>query len=272
MNLLNTLDSLQNKIIEDKPFKNNKPEYHFDKLNMFFGQPYIVNKITIIQPSIGDILNFGEDNFYKALSPFLYNSTSIRLFLWENKIDWNKVSDIEVFSYLMPAIAIPYKNILDLIFDGINFSDFKLLQKKTEDDSKKEFLLYSKSQDILLTENEYMEIAEYLRELLNIHPKVEKAKGKSTKQWMIQEEKMKLKENKNNDSSNLLSLISTCTNYSGFKYKLEELRDVSIYQFMDAVKRIQKYENSVAALRGCYSGFVDSSKLPSESLNFMGDI
>lgn len=269
MDLLNTIDSLQEKIINEGSQKKDKPEYHFDKLKMFFGEGYTVNKITILQPTIGQILHIGEENFYNALSPFLYNSTTIRLFLWEHKIDWNKVRDIEVFSYLMPLRAMYQKGILDMFFN-VDFSDFKLLQRKTDDD-KKEFALYSESQDILLTENEYVEIAEYIREMLNIHPKIEKAKGKSTKMWMIQEEKMKLKEKKD-DNSNLLSLISACINYSGFKYKLKELQDVGIYQFMDAVKRIQKIENSIAVLHGAYSGFVDSSKIPAESLNFMGDL
>jgi len=111
-----------------------------------------------------------------------------------------------------------------------------------------------------------------LRELLNVHPKIEKAKGKATKSWMIQEDKMNLQNKSTESSSNTLSLISACTNHSGFKYKLQELKDVGIYQFMDSVKRIQKYETATAALQGSYSGFVDSSKLKKELFDFMSDI
>jgi len=125
---------------------------------MLFGEDYTVNKITISQPTIGDILFFGEEDFYRALSPFLYNATSIRLFLWEHNIDWNKVKDIEVFSYLMPSMSVEYKDILSLVFKKISFEDFQLY-KKDKDDKQQEFMLYSKSQNILLTEDEYMEIA-----------------------------------------------------------------------------------------------------------------
>ena len=273
MDTLSTIDALQNGIIEKSTQeKKDSPSYHFDKLKMYFGEDYTVNSITISQPTIGTILEVGEDNFYHALSPFLYNSTTIRLFLWDNNIDWNTLRDIEVFALLMPSVAIIHKDILKRIFPLIDFQDFQLLGKKT-DDKKTEFALYSKSQDILLSEQEYLEIAEYLRELLNFHPKVERAKGKTTKSWIIQEERMNLQTKKDNEvSSQLLTLVSACINHPGFKYKLDELKNVGIYQFMDSVKRLQKYEESTAALKGCYSGFVDASKINKELLNFMSDI
>ena len=35
---------------------------------------------------------------------------------------------------------------------------------------------------------------------------------------------------------------------------------------------IQKYESGTAALKGCYSGMIDGSKIDKEVLNYMGDI
>ena len=266
MDILNTIDSLQEKIIEDKQKKNLKPKYNFDKLKMYFGEDCEIAGIQIKQPKIGDILRLGESKFYRALSPFLCNPTSIRLFLWERNIDWNKIKDIEVFAFLMPSISIECKEVLDLVFSGVDFKDFILFKKDQE------FLLYSQAQNILLSEFEYLEIAEYLREIMNVHPKVEKAKTKSTKNWMIQEERMNLANKTSEDSSTLLSLVSACVNHPGFKYKLEELKDIGIYQFMDSVKRLQKYESTKALLQGNYSGFADFSKVNKELFNFMGDV
>ena len=104
MDILETLDNLQSAAEEDikkKQEKNHNPEYHFDKLKMYFGEDYTINGITISIPTIGDILNIGETNFYRALSPFLNNSTSIRVLLYDAfKKDWNKTKDIEVFYIL----------------------------------------------------------------------------------------------------------------------------------------------------------------------------
>ena len=117
-----------------------------------------------------------------------------------------------------------------------------------------------------------MEIAEYIRTLLNIHPKIEKAKGKTTKQWMIDEDRMNMAQQEVKNSSTLLPLISACINHPGFMYKLQELRDVGIYEFMDSVQRLQIYESTHALMSGMYSGFCDTSKISKEQFNFMREI
>ena len=76
----------------------------------------------------------------------------------------------------------------------------------------------------------------------------------------------------NDEDTGLQSVISACVNHPGFKYKLQELRDVGVFEFYDSVNRLQIYEHSVAIMRGMYSGFVDGSKLNPEDYNFMRDI
>lgn len=275
MDVLDTLDNLQSAAEEDikKEKKKTKPEYHFDKLKMYFGEDYTINGITISIPTIGDILDIGEKRFFKSLSPFLSNSTSIRVLLYDVfKKDWNKTKDIEVFFILSNIVK--DQEPLKLLFKNINFDDFLIVDaKKNLSDSSTTTSLYSRSQDILIYEDQYMEIAEYIRTMMNIHPKVEKAKGKTTKQWILQEDRMKEKQNqdKENDST-LLPLISACVNHPGFKYKLEELKQVNICQFMDSVQRIQKYEQGTAALHGIYCGMVSAKDVPQDLINFMSDI
>ena len=274
------MDKLQDATLEEykkKQKESEKSKYHFDKLKMYFGEDYKVKGIKILMPTIGDILEIGEERFYQALSPFLYNSTSIRVMLWEYfEQDWNKVKDIEVFALMSQTIQ--DKEPQRIIFKDINFDDFQLIQvnrKYTDDEEDNlELALYSPSQDILLYEEDYMEIAEYIREMMNVHPKREKIKGKSAITWTIQEDKMnaQFEKDKNKSSSTLLPLISTCINHPGFKYKLQELKEVGIYQFMDSVKRIQKYESATAAMKGIYSGMVSAKDIGEEALNFMSDI
>ena len=274
------MDKLQDATLEEykkKQKESEKSKYHFAKLKMYFGEDYKVKGIKISMPTIGDILEIGEERFYQALSPFLYNSTSIRVMLWEYfEQDWNKVKDIEVFALMSQTIQ--DKEPQRIIFKDINFDDFQLIQvnrKYTDDEEDNlELALYSPSQDILLYEEDYMEIAEYIREMMNVHPKREKIKGKSAITWTIQEDKMnaQFEKDKNKSSSTLLPLISTCINHPGFKYKLQELKEVGIYQFMDSVKRIQKYESATAAMKGIYSGMVSAKDIGEEALNFMSDI
>lgn len=276
MDIVNRLETLEQAALEDaekKKQQSQKVEYHFDKLAMYFDKDYFVKDICIKMPTIGDILKFGESRFYNTFSPFFTNSTSIRVQLWdmEPRVDWTKVKDIQVFNML--HLNLLDEEVVHSVFPDITFSDFQLMGLK---DDPEKLVLYSSSQQIILTEPEYMEIATYIRTVLNRFPKVEKAKGKTTKQWMIQEDRMKMlnssKENDEENSSYLLSLVSSCLNHPGFKYKLEDLENMGIYRFMDSVKRIQKYEHSTAVLKGMYSGFVDGSKINPEQYNFMGDV
>jgi hypothetical protein len=67
------------------------------------------------------------------------------------------------------------------------------------------------------------------------------------------------------------SIISACVNHPGFKYKLDELKQVGVCEFYDSVKRLQVYEASTALLKGMYSGMIDSSKINPDEYNFMRD-
>lgn len=270
-NNIDMLDKLQNATIGDEDKKELKPKYEFDKLKMYFGEDFNYKGIIISMPTIGDILDVGEKYFFQMLSPFIYNSTSIRVMLWDNGVDWNKIKDIEVFN-ILNKMNKRDGNIKPIVFKNISFENFELIPIKNPQESEPELALYDKNLDVFLYEEEFMVIAEYIREMLNMHPKVEKAKGKTAKSWIIQEDKMNAQDEKKKITSTLLPLISTCVNHPGFKYKLQELREVGIYQFMDSVKRIQKYENGTAALKGCYSGMVSSKDIPDEVLNYMGDI
>lgn len=242
---------------------------------MFFGDPYIIKcelgEIKILQPTIGDILDFGEKEFYSMLNIFIANPTSYRLQLWDMGIDWNKISDYELFCMFVKELN---KHSTSLLFGELDFQTFGLYNKKVGDTEC--LTLYSQDLEIEITEETYKCIAEYLRLMFNIYPKVEKAKGKATKEAIIEEDRMnlelELKKNKKGSKSVLLPLVSSCINHPGFKYKLNELREIGIVQFMDSVQRLQIYENTVALNSGMYSGMCDLSKVDKKLFNFMRDI
>jgi len=251
--------------------------FEFDRLKMYFGEPYIIEckdteNIVITQPTIGDILEFGEKEFYSMLNVFISNPTAYRLQLWDMGVDWNKISDYELFCMLIKGLN---KDATNLIFGDIDFQLFNLYNKKIEGSEEEVITLYNLEQNIEITEQTYRCIAEYLRLMFNIHPKVEKAKGKATKEAIIDEDRMNLnleiKKNKGYKSM-LLPLVSSCINHPGFKYKLNELKETGIVQFMDSVQRLQIYESTVALNSGMYSGMCDLSKVDKKLFNFMRDI
>ena len=254
-------------------------------LQLYFGDPYQVSdKIQVLQPTIGGILEydkkFGESEFWSMLNVFIGNTTSYRLLLWDMGIDWNEISDFQLFSLLIKTLKVENTEIL---FGDLDLSSFDAYMKqipskekfddKEESEPKQEMILWNPELDIEINEDIYNNIVLYIRTMFNIFPKVEKAKGKTTKKWIIEEDRMNLANAKKEDTtSTFLPLIESCCCHPGFKYKKNELREVGIYEFMRDVQRLQVYESTTALLKGMYSGFIDTKGIDKEEFDFMRDI
>ena len=257
----------------------NKSVFDYDMLKLYFGEDYkVTDKIIIRQPSIQEIIDYGERDFYSMIYTMCTNPTGVRLKLWEMGVDWNKMSDYELFAGLIKSMNLEDTSIL---FGDLDFSKFvvqPLEEDNNDDNDKPKFtLLYLPDISIEIDELVYMKIVDYLRTMFNIHPKVERAKDRATKEMLIDDDKMNIRaaqmKGKSDDGSILLPLISAAVNHPGFKYKKNELREVKIVEFMDSIRRLQLYENTVALMHGVYGGFIDTSKMNvNKETNFMRDL
>lgn len=237
---------------------------------MFFGEDYkVAEGIIISQPTIGEIMTFGEDKFNQVLNPFIVNPTSLRVALWQQGKDWTEMSDYELFYQLIMQLQ-PTPNETYMIFKDLDFSKFNLYKRQNEVGGEivEDIVLLNHEQKVLIDEEIYSHMSNYLRTMFNIFPKVEKAKGKTTKQWMIEGDIMNAK-SQTERKSNLLSMISFCLNHPGFKYKKSELKDLGVVEFYDSVQRLLIYESTSSLMKGMYSGFVDTSKIDKKEFDFM---
>ena len=242
-------------------------EPEFDLLKLYFGEDYVVNdKIIIHQPTIQDILDMGEKNFYATIAPFTSNATAFRVQLWDLGIDWNEISDFELFAMLIKTV---HSNHTKIIFNDIDWSSFDLVAK-LNDEGMPIPILFSKKNQMEIDEETYLKMRKYLCFMFNIKLENEFCKGKSLKEEIIAkqraEDAKKVAEAK---GSNMVQMISFALNHAGFKYKKQELREVGYVEFIDSIKRLQIYESTRALMQGNYSGFCDLSKVPKEEFNFM---
>ena len=245
-------------------------KYSFDRLQMFFGEDYrIADGIVISQPTIGDIMTFGEGKFNQVLNPFVVNPTSLRVTLWQHGKDWTEMSDYELFYQLILQLQLTPDE-TSMIFGDLDFSKFNLYKRQNEVDGElvEDIVLLNHEQKVLIDEEIYNHMSSYLRTMFNIFPKVEKAKGKTTKEWMIEGDIMNNK-SETERKSNLLSMISFCLNHPGFKYKKSELKELGVVEFYDSVQRLLVYESTSSLMNGIYSGFVDTSKIDKKEFDFM---
>lgn len=250
------------------------PKLEFDYLKMYFGEPYTIDEkdcegsITIYEPTLGNIIELGENAFYSTLSIFTSNTTQYRAVLWDTGIDWNDISDYDLFLMLYKGIN---PDASKLLFGDLDWSKFELTQKQTDELVK--IVLYDQTTGIEVDENVYNHIHQYLQHMFTTFPENEFTKDKMLKEWWIRKDKIQAEKDKNNHTSNSIQpIISACVNHPGFKYKLKELKEVGICEFYDSVKRLQIYENATACLKGMFSGFVDGSKISPSEYNFMKSI
>lgn len=258
----------------EKKLKLRYPQIEFDKLKMYFGFPYVIDlesaegSITVSVPTMRTFIELGEKRFLQTINVFTTNTTEYRVVLWDAGIDWNEISDFDLFCMLYKQID---PEISQLIFKGIDFNDFELYKR----DDK--VVLYNDKLNIEINEEVYQHIAQYLRIIFRITPSEKITKDKFLKEMYINKdraeaENKKKKKDKDEQSGSIQPLISACVNHPGFKYKLQEVLDLGIYEFYDSVGRLNVYESTTAVLKGMYSGMVDGSKFKSEDFNFMKEL
>lgn len=259
--------------------KSRNPVIEFDDLQIYFAEPYTIDvesaqgTLTVYQPSIRDLVRLGEKKFFAGLNPFITNTTSYRYPLWKMGIDWNEFSDFSLFLLLYKDLD---KDVTECFFKDVDFADFNVFEKTVDGNS--EYILYNEELGIEINEEVYFHFSQYLRKVFNMNPEEKITHDNTLKQWYIKKDEnqiendKKLAEKGQTKNHSILPLISACVNHPGFKYNLEELKDVTIGQFYDSVSRLQVYENTTALLKGMYSGFVDGKNVKSDSYNFMKEI
>lgn len=258
----------------EKKIKLRYPELEFDRLQMYFEFPYVIDlesakgSITISVPTMRTLIELGEKRFLQTINVFTTNTTEYRLPLWDAGIDWNELSDFELFCMLYKQIE---PEISKSIFNGVDFNDFELYKKDEI------VVLYNEDLNIEINEEVYQHIAQYLRIIFRITPQEKITKDKFLKDMYIHKdrvdaERRKKKAETEGKNNSIQPLISSCVNHPGFKYKLKEVLDLGIYEFYDSVGRLNVYESTTAVLKGMYSGFVDGSKFKTDDFNFMKEL
>ena len=260
---------------KDIKLKTRYPELKFDFLRAYFGEPYVIDlpsidgKVTVLVPNIKDILRIGEDRFNNTLSVFTTNTTQYRLALHkaDPPIDWNEISDFELFMSLYKQAE---PEVVDCLFDNLQLDKFEIYLK-----NKEEKILYNEETKTEINEEVYQHIAQYLRLIFKIHVEEKLTKDPTLKMMYYQKDEVALerakkkKEKGEEEQSSIQPLVSACVNHPGFKYKLSELKEVNVCEFYDSVARLNIYTNTVALIQGSYSGMIDTSKIKPENFNFM---
>jgi hypothetical protein len=237
-----------------------------DDLKLYIGDDYVINDtIKVLQPTIRQIAEFGEREFFSVVNTVTAIPSDMKANLDDMGLDWMEVEDFELFCMLAPTLTPDRTHIL---FGDLDFSKLKPFNHPHIEG---EIILADRETGVLIDKMIYFLIVSYLRKAFNITPKVEKAANKITKQILIEEDRRKMETNKNKPfKSFLLPLISSVKVKQG--YTKEYVLNMGYVEMMDEVARLQVIHNADHLLSACYAGTIDMKKINKAELNWMKEL
>ena len=240
-----------------------------DELKIYRGEDFVVSKhIVIHQPTLGEICDFNEEQYYSMLYKIVSTPQSMKGQLWKIGVDYTTITPYKLFLSLYKTFD---KNNTSIIFGELDFSKFKLMKSNNN-----ELLLFQNIGDdqVVIDEYTYGVIIDYLCKSHFIERDLKNPLNNTTKMIFIEDALEELNRAPEKQyHSTLKNLISAMINSEGFKYNHSQVWDMKINAFMDSVKRIQVIKNADKLLQSAYSGFgVDISKLDKNELNWLREL
>lgn len=233
-------------------------------LNLLYQREYKINdKIVVAIPSVGEILDFGEDVYYGMVSILTAMPIDMMVQLDEAGIDFTQINDYELFIMMFGGLK---KQDTSLIFGDLDLSKFKLAINEQNGN----VVLVDDENDITIDRAIQGNIASVLRKIHHLEKNRRKPGNDDAREFMLKRARDKLKRRKDRKTdSQLESLIIAMVNTEQFKYGFEGTRELSIYQFNESVRQIIKKVDYDNRMYGVYSGTINAKDLSQDELNWL---
>lgn len=274
--------------------------FELDDLKIYRGNDIqITSKITVTQPTIGQIEEFGEKRYFNAVYTLTAVGADLKWQLWDmEQIDYTQIEDYDLFiTFISKAVSsqrplydelmnneekykeelamIPQDrlemmciNPLQLILKDIDLADF-IPCKNTEND---QIVLYNAERDITIDRMIYSQIVDAVRKIHGLKRNNETPANETTKMILIDDAREEAKAASQKPYKSILKpLVSALTVKCGL-CGTDKVWDMKINAFFDSIKRINKIQDSELLLQGAYSGFASLKGVDKNRLDWTGDI
>lgn len=214
----------------------------------------IVPKLSVRIPTVGEVLE-DENTYYSIASSLTATPYQYMVQLDDWGIDYTQITDYELFKILFPVYA---KYDLSLLFGDLDTSDFDIYTDSLNGNK----ILYSPSNDIVIDEFVYNDLANTIRKI-NLFEKVKSKPGnESARKYLLEKERKRQKRNaKKAREPYLEKMVIALVNTTEFPYDYDSCMNLSIYRFNQSLKQIQHKIAFDNTMIGVYAGTVDTSKM-----------
>lgn len=244
--------------------------YQVDELKLYLGSDIkIASGITLYQPTIGEIANYNESEYFSMAQTLCATPSSMKVALDDMKLDYMQIEDFQLFMMLCQSLT-PDKT--KPLLGDLNLMEFKPYQLT---DSEEVVLANGKvdndGKPIIINQIIYDILTTYIRKMHGFKKQVDKAANAITRKVLIDDERKNAQRNKDKPyKSFLVPLVSSLQGRQG--YTKDYICNMGLYEFMNQINRVQIIVQADAALGGMYSGFVDTKKMDKTVLDWTRDI
>lgn len=235
-----------------------------DKLHLLRGKPItICEGLTLLQPTLGEIEEYGEARFYNTFWTFCSAPWDMPAALDDAGIDFMKISEWELFQSIVTGLSVDQTR---LIFGDLDFSKFQLMQR-TQADGTVDIVLYDGKLEI--DEKLYKQFIQYVKAMIGFEHSGKKAGNETTRRILIEEDRKQKRRNANKEfESVIFNGIISLVNTEEFKYNYETVYDITLFQFTKSLIQIHGKKTACALIQGSMSGFCDTSKIPQKDFQW----
>lgn len=274
--------------------------FDIDDLKIYRGSDIrITDKIIVIQPTIDQIIEFGEKKYFQTIHTLTGVGADFKWQLWDFfGIDYTTIDDFELFKKMIVGALSSkrkiYKELKDnpeqyeehinkmteddwkellfnpisLVIKDIDFADFE----EYESDKSPETILYDKEHDITIDRFVYTRMVDAVRKIHGFKRNNQIPANEETKMILIEDARDEAMMNSRKEYKSVLKpLISALAVKTG-QLGNNSIWNTKVNMFFDAIKRINKIQDATLLLQGAYSGFASLKGVDKDRLDWAGDI
>ena len=275
-------------------------EYEFDELKIYRGEDIqITPKITITQPTIGQIADFGERRYFNAVHTLTAVGADLKWQLNDYMgIDYTQIEDYDLFvqfiSQLVSSRKRLYKeltenpekyqeelsqiseddlqdmltNPLELVLKDIDLGDFVPCTDKTNN----QIVLYDVEHDITIDRVVYTRMVDAVRKIHGLKRNNEIPANERTRLDLIEDARDEAMIAAGKPYKSIIKPLVSALSVKCGMLGDDRIWNMPVNMFFDSIKRANKIQDSQLLLQGAYSGFASLKEVDRERLNWAGDI
>lgn len=276
-----------------------KFEYEFDELKIYRGEDLpITSKITVTQPTIGQIADFGERRYFSAVHTLCAVGADLKWQLNDYMgIDYTQIEDYDLFVKFTSQVVSSRKNMykelttnpqyaeelasipddvmesmlinpLELILKDIDLCDFVPCTDKTND----QIILYDAKHDITIDRVVYTRMVDAVRKIHGLKRNNEVPANERTKLDLIEDARDEAMMAANKPYKSIIKPLVSALSVKCGMLGDDRIWNMPVNMFFDSIKRANKIQDSQLLLQGAYSGFASLKDVDRNRLDWTSDI